>query len=99
MTYRINIGDIAGNVHYDAACANWGSSWRLPTDSECQELVDKCTWTWTTQGGHEGYKVTGRNGNSIFLPAAGWRNGSSLDNAGEYGRYWSSLPGEDNTDA
>lgn len=99
VTYKKNIGDIAGNARYDAARANWGSSWRLPTDSECQELVDKCTWTWTTQGGHEGYKVTGRNGNSIFLPAAGWRNGSSLDNAGEYGRYWSSLPGEDNTDA
>ena len=99
VTYKKNIGDIAGNARYDAARANWGSSWRLPTGSECQELVDRCTWTWTTQGGHEGYKVTGRNGNSIFLPAAGWRNGSSLDNAGEYGRYWSSLPGEDNTDA
>ena len=97
VTYRKNIGDIAGNVHYDAACANWGSSWRLPTDSECQELVDKCTWTWTTQGGHEGYKVTGRNGNSIFLPAAGWRDGTSLYYAGDYGLYWSSTPYEGTT--
>lgn len=97
VTYRKNIGDIAGNARYDAARANWGSSWRLPTDSECQELVDKCTWTWTTQGGHEGYKVTGRNGNSIFLPAAGWRDGTSLDGAGEGGDCWSSTPDEYNS--
>ena len=76
------------------ACKYWGGSWRLPTKNEIQELVDFCSWTWTTQNGVEGYKVTGPNGNSIFLPAAGYRDGSSLSNAGSYGDYWSSTPDE-----
>ena len=75
----------------DAARANWGGSWRMPTDAELTELKDKCTWTWTTQGGKNGYKVTSKkNGNSIFLPAAGYRSGGSLSNAGSNGGYWSS---------
>lgn len=87
-----NIGDISGNPKYDVARANWGGSWRMPTQVEMEELVDKCTWTWTTQGGHNGYKVTSKTtGNSIFLPAAGWRNGPSLYDAGY---YWSSAPRE-----
>ena len=94
QTYNKTIGDIAGNPNYDAARANWGGSWRLPTKAEFQELIDKCTWTWTSQGGHNGYNVTGKNGNSIFLPAAGWRRGSSLGSAGEDGLYWSSTPYE-----
>ena len=80
--------DISGNVNYDAARANWGGTWRLPTKTEMQELIDKCTWTWTTQNGVKGYKVTGPNGNSIFLPDA---NSSH----GYYGCYWSSTPDED----
>ena len=75
----------------DAAHANWGGSWRMPTDAELTELREQCTWTWTTQNGVYGRKVTGPNGNSIFLPAAGFRNGSSLYNAGSDGNYWSSL--------
>ena len=74
------------------ACKYWGGSWRLPTKNEMQELVDFCSWTWTTQNGVEGYKVTGPNGNSIFLPAAGCPNGSSLKVAGSYGGYWSPSP-------
>lgn len=75
----------------DAARANWGGSWRMPTRAEQDELREKCTWTWTTQNGVKGYKVTSKiNGNSIFLPAAGYRDDSSLDNAGSFGRYWSS---------
>ncbi len=61
----------AGNSSYDAASANWGSSWRMPEKSEIEELVNKCKFTWTIQGIHFGYVVTGPNGNSIFLPAAG----------------------------
>ena len=94
QTDNKSMGDIAGNPNYDAARANWGSSWRLPTKAEFQELLNNCTWTWTSQGGHNGYKVTGKNGNSIFLPAAGWRGGSSLNVAGERGDYWSSTPDE-----
>ena len=75
----------------DAARANWGGSWRMPTDAELTELREQCTWTWTSQNGVNGYKVTSKsNGNSIFLPAAGFRNDSSLYNAGSCGDYWSS---------
>ena len=78
----------------DAARANWGGAWRMPTDVEWTELREQCTWTWTTQNGVNGYKVTskksGYTNNSIFLPAAGYRGGSSLSGAGSYGTYWSS---------
>ena len=93
-TYGKSMGDIAGNSSYDAATANWGGSWRMPTKAEMQELRDRCTWKWTTQNGVNGYKVTGPNGNSIFLPAAGYRLDGSLDFAGSYGHYWSSAPYE-----
>lgn len=75
----------------DAARANWGAAWRMPTDAELTELLEQCTWTWTTQNGIKGYKVTSKsNGNSIFLPAAGYNRGSSLAFAGSDGYYWSS---------
>ena len=78
----------------DAARANWGGSWRMPTDAELTELREQCTWTWTTQNGVYGYKVTskksGYTNKSIFLPAAGYRNDSSILGAGSYGYYWSS---------
>ncbi len=74
----------------DAAHVNWGGSWRMPTREEQDELRAKCTWEWTTQNGVNGRKVTGPNGNSIFLPAAGSRYEGSLYDAGSYGIYWSS---------
>ena len=78
----------------DAARVNWGGSWRMPTDAELTELREQCTWTWTTQNGVYGYKVTskksGYTNKSIFLPAAGFRSGSSLYDAGSCGSYWSS---------
>lgn len=75
----------------DAARANWGGSWRMPTDAEWLELRQKCTWIWTEQGGKKGYKVTSKvNGNSIFLPAAGNRGGTNLNVEGSDGSYWSS---------
>ena len=93
LTYGKEMEDISGNVQYDAATANWGGDWRMPTKAEIQELIDKCTWTWTTQNGVNGYKVTGPSGASIFLPAAGYFNGASF-NSGScgYGLYWSSAP-------
>ena len=98
-TYGKSMGDIAGNSSYDAARAYWGGSWRLPTNDEFQELINNCESEWTTQDGIKGRRFTSkRNGKSIFFPAAGWRNGSSLDRAGEYGNYWSSTPDESNTD-
>ncbi len=75
----------------DAARANWGGAWRMPTDAEMTELHEQCTWSWTIQNGGYGYKVTSKsNGNSIYLPAAGYRSGSSLGRAGSDGYYWSS---------
>ena len=81
----------------DAAVVNWGGSWRMPTDAEQTELRNNCTWTWTSQNGVNGYKVTSKsNGNSIFIPAAGYYLESSLHNAGIYGLYWSSSLYADN---
>ncbi|MCQ2058482.1 MAG: Ig-like domain-containing protein [Bacteroidaceae bacterium] len=78
----------------DAARANWGGSWRMPTITEIDELLDNCTWVWTTQNGVNGYKVTGKKAGytnkSVFLPVAGYRNSGNLNNAGSYGYYWSS---------
>ena len=79
---------------YDAATANWGDGWRMPTQAEFSNLINKCKWIWTTQGGKNGYKVTGKKegytDKSIFLPATGYRSYTSLDNAGSYGYFWSS---------
>ena len=97
-SYGKSWSDIGGNSSRDAATANWGGSWRMPTKAEFQELIDNCTWTWTTQNGHKGYKVTGKNGQSIFLPAAGYRRGATLNGDGEDGYYWSSTPYESYTD-
>lgn len=73
----------------DAARANWGGSWRMPTMAEQDELRKKCKWKWTTQNGVNGYKVTSKkNGNSIFLPAAGFRSDGSRG-AGRRAEYWS----------
>ena len=74
----------------DAAAVNWGGAWRMPTDTEMTELRENCTWTWTAQNGVNGYTVTGPNGNSIFLPAAGYRIDSSLYYVGSDGYSWSS---------
>ena len=90
-TYGIEMNDISGNEQYDVARKKWGGSWRMPTRDEQKELIDNCNWEWTAQNGVKGYKVTGPNGNSIFLPAAG-RHLSSLQYDGEYGFYWSSTP-------
>lgn len=69
----------------DAATAKLGSPWRMPTIDEFQELIDKCTWTWTTQDGVNGYQVDGPNGNAIFLPA-----GYLVIGSYRAGYYWSS---------
>lgn len=89
LTDGKNIGNISGNSQYDVARAQWGSSWRLPTLAEIKELKDKCKWKWTTEGGHKGYRVTGPNGNFIFLPAAGYCRDTGIHNLGLSGTYWS----------
>ena len=74
----------------DVAHVKWGGSWRMPTKAELDELRNNCTWNWTTLNGVNGYTVTGPNGNSIFLPAAGYRYGTEVNSRGSYGYYWSS---------
>jgi serine/threonine protein kinase len=98
-SYGNSWGNIGGSSSCDAARANWGGKWRLPTKSEFQELIDNCTWTWTTQNGHKGYKVTSKkNGQSIFLPAAGCRHAhDTLYGGGQYGGFCSSTPFESYT--
>lgn len=74
----------------DVAHVKWGGNWRMPTYAEQDELRRKCTWEWTTLNGVNGYKLTGPNGNSIFLPASGYYYGIDVYNSGYYGFYWSS---------
>lgn len=78
----------------DAATANWGSAWRMPTLVEIKELLNGCDWEWTENFNSTG--VAGRvgtskaNGAKIFLPAAGSRNGTGFYSTGNFGCYWSS---------
>ncbi len=75
----------------DVAHVKWGGNWRMPTRAEQDELREKCKWEWTTVNGVSGYKVTSKkNGNSIFLPAAGSRYGTEVYYRGSYGYFWSS---------
>ncbi len=86
-------GDISGNAICDAARANWGGRWRMPTKAECDELVRNCALEWGMLNGVVGMLFTSRrNGNSLFLPAAGRHLNASTYGAGEYGRYWASNP-------
>ena len=90
----ISYGFVDRNIlkpRYDAAAMNWENNWRLPTQIEMQELVDNCTWTWITQNGVYGCLVTGTNGNSIFLPATGYRVfDQPAIYAERFGYYWTS---------
>ena len=98
LTVGKNINDIRMNSKYDVAQTKWGDRWRMPTKEEMIELVNKCNWTWTTltdKSGNKvnGYKITGPNGNSIFLPSGGhYGFDGSLTGVGTDGYFWSSQP-------
>ena len=92
------MSDFSGNAQYDAATANWGGSWRMPTKDEMQELVDHCEWEWTQVNGVNGSKVVGPNGSCIFLPAAGYDAVEYLIYEGDQGHYWSSTPYDNDND-
>ena len=74
---------IIADVDHDPATKNWGNSWKMPSTEQVKELIEKCTWEFTNSG----YKVTGPNGNSIFLPAAGYRFGEKWYGNGNAGYY------------
>lgn len=88
-TYGKSINDFSGNPEYDVATAKWGEGWRMPTKDDFQELLDNCIWNKVTQNGVEGHRVTGPNGNSIFLPYAGNKGGPYYK---MNSFYWSSTP-------
>lgn len=92
LTEEKELYDFSGDPSYDAATANWGSPWRTPTKEEMSELVNKCQWELTTQDDCKGYRITGPNGNSIFLPAAGAVVDRSIHGLGDYCKYWTSSP-------
>ena len=96
--YNNNGGKTVLDLEDDAAHVNWGGSWRMPTKAEWQELIDNCTWTWTTNG----YKVTsnkaGYTDKFIFLPAAGARSDGNLLLVGSDSYYWSSSLYENSSD-
>ena len=80
---------------HDAAQTHWGGGWRLPTNQELRDLNTKCDWVWTTLYDVQGYVVKGKGvyaSASIFLPCAGYGNGTSLNYSGSDGWYWSSVP-------
>ena len=82
--------DISG-TQYDVAHVKWGGGWHMPSYDQLGLLTtSKCTSTWTSVNGVYGRKVTGPNGASIFLPAAGYRWNVSTSYVGSYGYYWSS---------
>ena len=89
LTFGIYMDDIGGNPQYDAARAIWGSTWRLPSREEIEEIVAECTWEWTSVDGMNGCKITGPNGNHIFVPAAGCYIGAELKMLGQNGMYHS----------
>ena len=83
------MGNIAGS-EYDVARKQCGSSWEMPSSYKWQELIDYCKWDWVKYKGHHGWKVTGPNGNKLFIPACGMKGGSELISEEEHGHYWAS---------
>lgn len=75
---------------HDVATMIWGAPWRMPNEEEYGELVDLCTWEFTSYNGANGYLVTGPNNQTIFIVAAGFQQGGTPEYIGEYGDYWSS---------
>ncbi len=83
-----DIGECISGSEFDAARANWGGNWRMPTIEEFEELVNKCSWEWTNINGHNGHIITGPNGKKIFLPVSGsYQNYITRNETSGY--YWS----------
>lgn len=96
-TEYIDIGSEISGTEYDAAHINLGGDWRMPTKTEMQELVDRCSWEWIQLNGINGYKVTGPSGNCIFLPAAGYMQDNLLSYNARLD-YWTSTLSSYSTD-
>lgn len=100
LTYKVSLKKLkkAGiiddsntlTMEHDAANVHWGGTWRLPTDEEFGELISACKWNFASFNGVNGYLVTGPNEKNIFLPASAYQNGTTIENDGDFGDYWSS---------
>lgn len=97
--YTQNDGKKILEPQEDIATLRLGGGWRIPTKEEMEELVSECKWTWVRMNGQLGWRVTGKNGNSIFLPAAGAGSSYRIAGVGELGRYWTSTRDESNYSA
>jgi uncharacterized protein (TIGR02145 family) len=85
-----DIGRYINGTEYDVAHVKWGDKWQIPTYHDFEELLNNCESEWTTLNDVNGFKLTSKiNGNSIFLPAAGYRKDGDLCDDGQNGRYWS----------
>ena len=110
-TYKYSVDGVRGNytkycnednktvldLEDDVAHAKWGGNWRMPTSAEMDELRRECNWTWTTENGVKGFRVSGKKegyeNNSIFLPVNAFNDSvavATLHQYPEYGVYWSS---------
>lgn len=83
------------NKQNDIATILWGNDWCIPSSEQIYELTKECSWKKNSRNGHKGYIVTGRNGNSIFIPCAGYYDGNKRIGMGGYGLYWSSQGGDE----
>ena len=91
LVWGKRLDDISGNPQYDAASANWGGKWRMPTKDEMEELLTECNWEQTTMNDVVGYKFASKtNDNYIFLPSAGMYSDTNIASVGETLFYWSS---------
>ena len=93
---HVNWSECANNIsgsELDIVSQTMGKKWRTPTREEVKELIDKCRWTWIEYNGVWGCKITGRTGNSIFLPASGKPYVSMIYRQNEYGYYWTATKG------
>ena len=85
-----NIGEDISGSEYDVAHVKWGGSWKTPNETQVNELLDECSSEWTSVNDVNGYRFTGPNGKSIFIPAAGYYENSRHYRSGKAGGYWMS---------
>ncbi|MCR5152714.1 MAG: hypothetical protein K6A98_06135, partial [Prevotella sp.] len=91
--YTYNTSNGLTNIRkteYDVATVKLGDNFSMPTDKEYQMLIDSCTWTWSQLNGLNGYKIKGKNDNYLFMPAAGWRSGTTDKDFTTRGVYYTS---------
>lgn len=96
--YHRTIGECISGTEYDLATVKWGDKWRIPTIEELKELWERCTWESNVIiDGVKGVRGTGPNGNQIFIPCAGTRQGSVYLDKDRVASIWSGNVGSDST--